>query len=109
MSLKTDLIGEQIVGFGGFQKILQSYQLYHYPPEVNIPTDKIRLALIGKENGNFRFIRSLYFDKIETHQRFILNNIIYHLYWLEKKGINFKPEVMPISDFRKTLKFKESN
>lgn len=101
-SIKTDLIGEQIV-MGNIKNFLQTYHIYYYPPEAKFPTDKVWIYLDGKQNGEPRTIRSLCFDNIETHRKFILNNIIYHLYWLEKKGAQFKPTFMHISEFRKYL------
>ena len=102
MSIKTDLIGEQIV-MGNIKNFLQTYHIYYYPPEENFPTDKVWIYLDGKADGKPRTIRSLCFDNIETHRKFILNNILYHLYWLEKKGISFKPSFMQVSEFRKYL------
>ena len=103
MSIKTDLIGTQYVG-GNFKDIQQTYHLYYYPPEQNFPTDKVWIYLDGLSKDNQpRTIRSLCFDNIETHRKFILNNILYHLYWLEKKGAEHKPSFMHISEFRKIL------
>jgi len=102
MSIRENLIGEQFVK-GNMRKILQSYNLYYYPPEENFPTSKIWLYLNGKENGQPRMIKSLCFENIENHSNFILNNLFYHLYWLEKKGIDFKPSQMNIDTFRKIL------
>ena len=98
-SIKVDLVGEQIV-MGNIKNFLQTYHIYYYPPEQNFPTDKVWLYLDGKENGQPRTIRSLCFDNIAVHQRFILNNILYNLYWQSKKGIEFKPSYMTISEFR---------
>jgi len=102
MSLKENLIGEQFVK-GNIKNFLQTYNIYYYPPEQNFPTDKIRLSLFGKENGEPRMIRSLYFENVENYRNFILNNIFSYIHWLEKKGIEYKPIEMSIRTFRITL------
>jgi len=102
MSIKEDLIGEQFVK-GNLKNFLQTYHLYYYQPEKDFPTSKVRLSLFGKENGEPRMIRSLYFENIENHNNFIINNLLYNLYWLEKQGIDFKPDWMPVYEYRKQL------
>jgi len=102
MSIKEDLIGEQFVK-GNLKDFLQSYNIFYYPPEENFPTSKVWIYLHGKEKEKPRMIRSLCFDNIEVHRRFILNNLLYHIHWLEKEGGKFKPEWMPISEYRKRL------
>jgi len=102
MSIKTNLIGKQYVK-GNIKNFLQTYNLFYYPPEENFPTSKVRLSLFGEENGQPRMIRSLYFENIENHKNFILNNIIYNLYWLEKKSENYIPQVLEIGTFRMRL------
>lgn len=102
MSVKDDLIGKQYVK-GNIKNFLQTYSLYYYPPEEGFPTSKVRLSLFGEEDGKPRMIRSLYFENIENHRNFILNNLIYQLYWLEKQGSQFKPEWMLIGEYRMKL------
>ena len=102
MSIKDDLIGEQFVK-GNLKNFLQTYHLYYYPPEAEHPSSKVRLSLFGKENGKPRMIRSLFFENIENHRNFIVNNIFYQLYWLEQEGKKYKPEWMPIDEYRRKL------
>jgi len=85
------------------RKILQSYNIYYYPPEQGFPTSKIWIYLNGKENGQPRTIKSLCFENVENHKNFILNNMFYHLYWIEKKAADFRPSGMDIHTFRKEL------
>ena len=101
-SIKKDLIGEQFVK-GNIKNFLQSYHIYYYPPEQNFPIDKVWLYLHGKENGQPRMIRSLCFDSIETHRKFILNNLYYNLYLLEKISEEFRPKQMDIHTYRMKL------
>jgi len=104
MSIKTDLIGKQYVK--GNLNVPQMYRMYYYPPEEHFPTDKVWLyfnrdeKVFNKKKNQWEYmgIKSLCFDNIETHRKFILNNIIYHLYWLEKKGAEHKPSFMHISE-----------
>ena len=105
MSIKTDLIGEQFVK-GNSRKLLQTYHLYYYPPEANFPTSKVWLYLDGKENNKPRTIRSLCFENIENHRKFILNNIIYNLYLTEKRSEDYLLSTIPISTYR--IKFLDS-
>ena len=105
MTIKTDLIGEQFVK-GNSRKLLQTYHLYYYPPEANFPTSKVWLYLDGKENNQPRTIRSLCFENIENHRKFILNNIIYNLYLTEKRSEDYLLSTIPISTYR--IKFLDS-
>ena len=105
MSIKDDLIGEQFVK-GNSRNILQSYQIFYYHPEVNFPTSKVWIYLKGTENKQPRTIRSLCFENIENHKRFILNNIIYNLYLTEKRCEDYLLSTVPISVYR--IKFLDS-
>ena len=102
MSIKDDLIGEQFVK-GNLQKGLQTYRIYYYPPEVNYPTSKVWIYFNRKQDDKLLGIKSLCFSNIENHRNFILNNLLYQIYWLEKQGENFKPTWMDIHTYRMKL------
>ena len=101
MSIKTDLFGEQFVK-GNMRNILQSYNIFYYPPEQNFPTDKIWIYLHGKQNNHPRTIRSLCFENTENHRKFISNNIFANLYILEKRLINYS-DIQTTPEYRKRL------
>ena len=100
MSIKKDLVGEQFVK--GNMRILQSYNIFYYPPEHNFPTDKIWIYLHGTENKKPRTIRSLCFENPENHRKFILNNIYANLYILEKRLISYS-DIQMSEEYRKRL------
>jgi len=102
MSIKEDLIGEQLVK-GNLKNALQMYKIYYYPPEVNYPSSKVWIYFNRKEGEKLLGIKSLCFSNVENHRNFILNNIFYHLYWLEKKSIEYKPTHMEIGMYRMNL------
>jgi len=102
MSIKTDLIGEQIVK-GNIKESLQIYKIYYYPPEMNYPEDKVWLYFNRKHNDKLLGTKSLCFASPEQHRSFILNNILYYLYWLEKKSIDYIPNSVPIEEYRRRL------
>lgn len=100
-SIKIDLIGEQFVK-GNMRNMLQSYNIYYYPPEQGFPIDKIWLYFHGKQNNQPRTIRSLCFENTENHRKFITNNIFYNLYILEKRLINYD-DIQMTPEYRKRL------
>jgi len=102
MSIKENLTGEQFVQ-GNLKTALQVYRIFYYPPEENYPSSKLWLYFDRKQEGKYLGIKSLCFNNIENHRNFILNNIFCELYWLEKEGIEFKPETMDIHTFREKL------
>jgi len=102
MSIKENLTGEQFV-LGNLKEALQIYKIYYYPPEQNYPTDKIWLYFNRKEKEKYFGIKSLCFKNTENYKKFIFNNIYSYIYWLEKKGIEYKPKEMNISTFRMAL------
>jgi len=102
MSIKTDLIGEQFVQ-GNLKEALQVYKIYYYPPEQEHPSSKVWLYFNRKQDKSYFGIKSLCFSNIENHRNFILNNILYHLYWLEKQLENYRPSFMDSKMYRRKL------
>ena len=102
MSIKTDLIGKQYVK-GNIRDSLQVYKIYYYPPEEGYPTSKVWLYFNREQKDKILGTKSLCFESVENHRNFILNNIIYNLYWLEKKSESYIPTILEIGTFRMRL------
>ena len=102
MTIRENLIGEQFVK-GNSRDYLQVYNIYYYPPAEGFPTSKVWLYFNRKDKEKYLYLKSLCFENIENHRNFILNNLFYHLYWLEKQAAQFKPEWMPIGEYRLKL------
>ena len=102
-SIKEDLIGEQFVT-GNIRDSVQMYKIFYYPPELpNYPSSKVWLYFNRKDGEKILGTKSLCFNNVENHRNFIINNILYHLYWLERVGSEYKPSTMDIHTFRRKL------
>ena len=105
MTIKENLTGEQFVQ-GNLKQALQVYRIFYYPPEEGYPSSKLWLYFDRKQEGKYLGIKSLCFNNIENHRNFILNNILSHLYWLEKRSEDYLLNTVPISTYR--IKFLDS-
>ncbi len=84
-------------------KGLQVYKIYYYPPEENFPTSKVWLYFNRKQGDKLLGTKSLCFENIENHRKFILNNLLYNIYILEKRSEGCIPSSIQIGTYRLRL------